>query len=190
MAVETEVKLRLNQGPERARALLQQYGFRPSSPRQLETDQTFDLPTGELRARDRLLRLRSTAGNWTVTYKGPPVGGVHKTREEIETGVSDGQAFAHILEALGYQPAFAYEKFRTTFESSGQEGIVMLDETPIGDFLELEGPESWIDQTSSLLGFGPADYVTSSYAGLYEEYVRTHGTDFGTVPRNMKFHLP
>jgi adenylate cyclase class 2 len=190
MAVETEIKLRLHQGPERARTLLEQYGFRVAGPRQLETDQTFDRPTGELRASDRLLRLRSTGGRWTVTYKGPPAGGAHKTREEIETAVSDGEAFAHILEALGYQPAFAYEKFRTTFESSGQEGIVTLDETPIGDFLELEGSESWIDRTASALGFGPADYVTSSYAGLYEEYLRIHGRISGTVPRNMKFHAP
>ena len=117
MAVETEIKLRLTQGPERARALLEQHGFRATGPRQLETDQTFDLPTGELRQSGRLLRLRSAGGRWTVTYKGPPdAGDRHKSREEIETEVSDGAAFAQILERLGYQPSFAYEKFRTTFK--------------------------------------------------------------------------
>ncbi len=75
---------------------------------------------------------------------------------------------------------------RTTFEASGQEGIVTLDETPIGDFLELEGPESWIDRTALRLGFGPADYITSSYAALYEEHRRIHPT----VPRDMQFHRP
>jgi adenylate cyclase class 2 len=190
MPLETEIKLRLLQGSERARALLQQHGFHATVPRQLEMNQTFDLPTGELRQSDRLLRLRSTGGNWTVTFKGPPTGGAHKSREEIEADVSDGPAFSEILAALGYQPSFAYEKFRTTFEAPGQEGIVTLDETPIGDFLELEGPESWIDQTAMRLGFGPADYLTSSYAGLYEEYLRTQPSDDGTVPRDMKFHLP
>ena len=125
MAVETEIKLRLTQSPERARALLEQHGFQATGPRQLETDQTFDLPTGELRQSGRLLRLRSTGGRWTVTYKGPAdktQGTRHKSREEIETDVSDGPAFAQILARLGYQPSFAYEKFRTTFKAPGEEG--------------------------------------------------------------------
>jgi adenylate cyclase class 2 len=190
MAVETEIKLRLPQGPERARALLEQHGFRATGPRQLETNQVFDLPTGELRHSDRLLRLRSAGGSWRVAYKGPAAGTTYKSREELETDVSDGLVFAEILAALGYQPSFAYEKFRTIFQAAGETGIVALDETPIGAFLELEGPESWIDQAAHRLGFGPADYITSSYAALYEEHRRTHGTTPGTVPRDMKFLLP
>jgi len=192
MAVETEIKLRLTESPERARALLEQHGFQAIRPRQLETDQTFDLytsdlPMGELRRSGRLLRLRSTAGRWTITYKGPPDASTkHKSREEIETDVSDGVTFAQILERLGYQRSFAYEKFRTTFKSPSEDGIVTLDETPIGDFLELEGPGYWIDETAVTLGFGPADYITSSYAALYEEHRQTHAT----VPRDMQFHRP
>jgi len=186
MAVETEIKLRLPHGAEGARNLLEQHGFRAISPRQLQTDQTFDLPTGELRQGDRLLRLRSAGGRWSITYKGPARGRAHKTREEIETDVSDGLAFAQILTTLGYQPSFAYEKFRTTFQEPGGAGIVTLDETPIGDFLELEGPGSWIDQTAGRLGFRPSDYVISSYPALYEEHRRTQGA----VPRDMKFHVP
>jgi adenylate cyclase, class 2 len=186
MAVETEIKLRLPHGPDHARALLEQHGFRATGPRQLETNQTFDLPAHELRQSGRLLRLRSARGQWTVTYKGPADSATYKSREEIEADVSDGAAFAQILEALGYQRSFAYEKFRTTFTAPGEEGIVTLDETPIGDFLELEGPAYWIDQTAGRLGFGAGDYVTSSYAALYEEHRRTHET----VPRDMKFHLP
>ena len=89
-------------------------------------------------------------------------------------------AFGQILTRLGYQPSFAYEKFRTTFRAAGEEGIVTLDETPIGDFLELEGPGSWIDQTAITLGFGSADYITSSYAALYDEYRRIASA---TVPQ-------
>jgi adenylate cyclase class 2 len=187
MAVETEIKLRLPQGTEHARALLEQHGFHATGPRQLETDQTFDLPTNDLRQSGRLLRLRSAGGRWTITYKGPPDASVkHKSREEIEADVTDGPAFAQILERLGYRPSFAYEKFRTTFKASSEDGIVTLDETPIGDFLELEGPGYWIDQTAARLGFGPGDYITSSYATLYEEYRRNHAT----VPHDMKFQRP
>jgi adenylate cyclase class 2 len=187
MPVETEIKLSLPRGAEHATALLEQHGYHATGPRQLETDQTFDLPTNELRQSGRLLRLRSRDGRWTVTYKGPAAAGDrHKSREEIETDISDGAAFAQILAGLGYQASFAYEKFRTTFQAAGEEGIVTLDETPIGDFLELEGPGYWIDETAVRLGFESADYVTSSYAALYEEYRRTHAT----VPRDMKFPHP
>ena len=187
MAVETEVKLRLPKGAQHAKALLEQHGLQPIGPRQLETDQTFDLPTGELRQTSRLLRLRSAGNQWTVTYKGPPdLRSQHKSREEIETDVSDGPSFVQILERLGYRPGFAYEKFRTIFKSPAGEGIATLDETPIGDFMELEGPAYWIDRTAQQLGFAPADYITCSYASLYEEHRRTHGT----VPRDMKFQSP
>ena len=191
MAVETEIKLRLPQGAEHARAHLQQHGFHPAGPRHLETDQLFDLPVHELRQTGRVLRLRSTGSRWILTYKGAvekaPGGETrHKSREEIETEISDGAAFEQILMGLGYQPSFRYEKFRTIFRASGEPGIVTLDETPIGDFLELEGPGYWIDQTAERLGFVPGDYVVSSYATLYEEYRRTHKT----VPRDMQFHRP
>jgi len=184
MAVETEIKLRLTRGPDHTRAFLEQQGFEATGNRQLETNQIFDLPASELKQSGRLLRLRSTGGRWTVTYKGPAdPGAKHKSREEIETDVSDGAGFAQILERLGFRPSFSYEKFRTVFRAPGEEGIVTLDETPIGDFMELEGPAYWIDQTALRLGFGPADYITSSYATLYEEHRRTHAT----VPRDMKF---
>jgi adenylate cyclase, class 2 len=191
MPLETEIKLRLRQGPEHARALLEQHGFRATGPRQLETNQTFDLPSGELRQSGRLLRLRSAGGQWTITYKGPAQGDKHKSREEIETTVSDGPALVQILAALGYQPSFAYEKFRTTFGALAEEGIVTLDETPIGDFMELEGPGYWIDETAVRLGFRPADYITASYAALYQDYRRIQETTQGkTVPCDMRFHRP
>src|SRR4051812_7300144 len=101
MAVEIEVKLRLPKGAQHAKGLLEQHGLRATGPRELETDQTFDLPTGELRQTSRLLRLRSAGSQWTVTYKGPPdASSQHKSREEIETQVSDGASFVQILERL------------------------------------------------------------------------------------------
>jgi adenylate cyclase, class 2 len=196
MPVETEIKLRLPLGAQKATVLLEQHGFHATGPRQLEADQTFDLPTNELRQSGRLLRLRSKGGRWTVTYKGPAdktlvENARHKSREEIEADVSDGPAFTQILAALGYRPSFAYEKFRTTFKGptfgvQGEDGIVTLDETPIGDFLELEGPAYWIDRTAQQLGYRHADYITSSYATLYEQHRQTNET----VPRDMKFHRP
>ena len=43
----------------------------------------------------------------------------------------------------------------------------------MGVFLELEGPADWIDQTAARLGLSEAEYLTQSYASLYQEYRRS-----------------
>jgi adenylate cyclase class 2 len=185
MPVETEIKLRLPDGAVHARELLEHLGFTELSPRQLEVDQVFDLPGQTLRRSGRLLRLRHRGGQWTLTYKGPAGPGRHKSRDETETDIAEGAAFEAILEALGYERTFRYEKYRTKFIAADKKGsgIVTLDETPIGSFLELEGPAYWIDETAAHLGFGQEQYITSSYATLYQEHLSASAGG----PVNMTF---
>jgi adenylate cyclase class 2 len=180
--IETEIKLRLRGSPGEARALLERLGYRAAGPRQLQVDQLFDR-AGELRAAGKVLRLRSAGGRWLLTFKGPAARSPHKSRLEIETEVAGGAALAAILEALGFQPVFVYEKYRTEFHAPGQPGLITLDETPIGDFLELEGPGDWIDSTVKVLGYTAKDYVVASYATLYREHCERHGG----VPSAMRF---
>jgi adenylate cyclase class 2 len=94
----------------------------------------------------------------------------HKTRVETETGIEDGEQLQKILLALGYMPSFRYEKFRA--EWSDSKGHVVLDETPIGCFGEIEGPARWIDQTAGHLGIGRDSYITDTYAGLFYAWKR------------------
>ena len=102
----------------------------------------------------------------------------YKVREERESRVIDGDAMATILDGIGFHPSFRYEKYRTTFRLPGLPGLkVELDETPIGDFLELEGARDAIDRAAKLLGFGPADYIARSYGALYLEYASTRGRE-------------
>ena len=184
MAIETEVKLRLPDAAS-ARAMLEGLGYRARGPRTLQVDQLYDRAGDELEASGRVLRLRSAGGQCVLTYKGPAGNGPHKSREEIELRVEDGPAMEQILLALGYHAGFRYEKYRTTFrgESDGEPGIVTLDETPMGDFLELEGPEYWIDGTAVKLGFCAQDHVVSTYAELYHEFQQR----YPQLPRNMLF---
>ena len=174
MPVETEIKLPLRGEPDDVRAVLARHGYHPSGHRRLEVDQVFDRD-GQLRASDQLLRLRTAGSHCTLTYKGPAQRAPYKSREEIEVDVADGPVFIQILTALGFRLAFAYEKYRTKFKAASQPGLVTLDETPIGSFLELEGPGDWIDTTAKLLGYTTEDYVTASYATLYAEHCRTNG---------------
>jgi adenylate cyclase, class 2 len=114
-----------------------------------------------------LLRLRQIGNRALVTWKGPGEPGPYKSRPELETTIGSAEVVGQILEQLGYKPSFRYEKYRTEFTGGAGEGIVTVDETPIGDFLELEGAGDWIDATAKTLGFSRADYILDSYGRLY-----------------------
>jgi adenylate cyclase, class 2 len=187
---ETEIKLRWNGTAQEARALIERHGYGVSSPRTLESDQLFDLPSATLRQSDRILRLRKTTSpdgteRAMVTYKGPATRDGYKSREEIEFDVSDPGTFTLVLHRLGYQPVFRYEKFRTQLRAAGEPGLITIDETPIGVYLEIEGPQAWIDSTAARLGFPAGQFLTVSYASLYREFREQHPQ----VPADMTFGL-
>jgi adenylate cyclase class 2 len=79
-----------------------------------------------------------------------------------------------ILRALGYSPSFRYEKFRA--EWTDGKGQVVVDETPIGNFCEIEGPPRWIDTTAKKLGVRHEDYITKNYAALFAEWKQETGS--------------
>ena len=152
-------------------------------PRVKESDQLFDRGGSELKNADQLLRLRRSGSRSTITYKGPATRERYKSREEIEFDVSDAAAFELVLLRLGYTPGFRYEKYRTKFAAA--PGLITIDETPMGVFLELEGPEAWIDATALRMGLAPSEYCTASYAALYREYRLSHQD----APVNMTFDV-
>lgn len=176
---ETEIKLRWPEHQGDPLVALKAKGFTIAAKRTLESDQLYDrktetAPAGQLRQSDQVLRLRRAGGTAVATYKGPASRERYKSREEIEFEVSDADAFHLVLLRLGYLPLFRYEKYRTKFVRSGEPGIVSIDETPVGVFLELEGPKDWIDTTAEDLGFKIETYLTISYASLYREYCTYH----------------
>ncbi len=181
--VENEVKVRFPQGAEAARRLIEGRGYSLKEERILESDQLFDRGEGELRRSDQLLRLRRTGNRATITYKGPGRRERHKSREEIEFDVSDPANFEKVMARLGYTPGFRYEKYRTKFAAAGEPGIITIDETPIGVFLELEGPPDWLDRTAARLELADTEYLTQSYASIYQEYRRATAG----APANMLF---
>jgi adenylate cyclase class 2 len=182
--IETEVKIRLSDIIA-AKRRLDDAHFAISVPRRFESNTLYDTPDLKLRNAQMLLRLRQVGCESIVTWKGPGVPGTHKIRPELETRVGSFETFDQILRALGYEPSFRYEKYRTEFKQvqSAAEGVVTLDETPIGDFFELEGTSEWIDQTAALLGFEPGEYVLASYARLYLDHCAAKGLE----PGNMVF---
>jgi adenylate cyclase, class 2 len=169
MSKEIEIKFRVSE----VRALtrrLRASGFRLVTRRTHESNTLYDLPGQALRKRGELLRLRKYGSGWLLTHKGKGKVTRHKTRVETQTGIDDGEQFEKILLALGYVPSFRYEKFRA--EWSDGKGHVVLDETPIGFFGEIEGPARWIDQTARSLGIERQSYIMDAYAGLFFAWKR------------------
>jgi adenylate cyclase, class 2 len=169
-----------------------------------EENVIFDTPQGGLAKHGQLLRIRTESpesrGTSTksrpkprvvLTFKRPvarptgsdsehPADSSHKVREEIEMEVTDGATLTTIFEGLGMSGWFRYEKFRTTFRLPASKAwarglLIELDETPIGTFVELEGPALAIDRAASELGYSKRDYVLKNYLTLYVEDCRRRG---------------
>jgi len=153
---------------------LRALGFRQQTPRTHEMNSLYDLPAGVLRARGQLLRLRKYGDRWKLTHKGQGASGRHKSRDELETGIGDGEQMDGILRALGFAPSFRYEKFRSEWTDGA--GHVVLDETPIGTYGEIEGPPEWIDRTARALAIAESRYITDSYAQLFFDWKRRTGS--------------
>jgi adenylate cyclase class 2 len=186
LKVEIEIKLRLPGELTQIRRTLTRLGFRVSKRRVFESTILFDNLKRTLRKHGKLLRVRRAGRHSLLTYKGPAVQGRYKRRPEVEFDLPDGGAIEGIFAHLGYHPVFRYEKFRTEYVRPPSHGKVLLDETPIGNFLEIEGGTRWIDRTARLLGYSSSDYINRSYGYLYLAYCRERRIR----PKDMLFKNP
>jgi len=184
----------------------------PASARVHEENVIFDTPQGGLAKHGQLLRIRTetpearrkskTNGSKrriVLTFKQPLAHpesegtqsahrGFYKVRDEIEMEATDAGTLTKIFEGLGMRGWFRYEKYRKTFRMPASKAwakglLIELDETPIGTFVELEGPAPAIDRVAEELGYSKHDYVLKNYLRLYMEDCRRRGEQ----PRDMVF---
>ncbi|HEY0264949.1 MAG TPA: class IV adenylate cyclase [Granulicella sp.] len=163
--------------PTALQSRLPALGFDLVTPRTFESNTLYDTPDRTLRSSHQILRIRQYGPLWVLTHKRIPDGvstaeeesARYKTRIETETTVADGVALAEVFRQMGYVPAFRYEKYRTewSFPGLGAPAHLVIDETPIGNFAELEGPPDWIDRTVAALRIDPASCITLSYGKLF-----------------------
>jgi adenylate cyclase class 2 len=179
-SAEIELKFPVSD-PAAFQARLPALGFHLDTPRTFEHNTLYDTPARELRDRKHILRIRQYGQLCTVTHKrrpGPedPVDTTrYKVRIETETVVAEAAALAAIFEQLGYAPAFVYEKYRSEWShpidpQNPTLAHLVLDETPIGTWAELEGPTAWIDRTLEELNIDPATCLTDSYGKLFLDW--------------------
>jgi adenylate cyclase class 2 len=206
MAKETEIKLPAGDAKTFERKV-KKLGGKPLGPgngRVHEVNVIFDTPEGGLAKHGQLLRIRTEtpqgaskkvmAPRVMLTFKQPTVRGVNeeggrfKVREETEVEAGEAGALARIFEGLGLRGWFTYEKYRTTWKLGAanrwaKDLLIELDETPVGNFVELEGPAEAIDRAAEALGYARKDYLVKNYLALYAEDCRRRGVP----PGNMLF---
>jgi adenylate cyclase class 2 len=206
MAKETEIKLAVRDLKAFERKLKKLGGKRigTGTGRVHEFNVIFDTPDGGLAKHGQLLRIRkeTAAGvgkkagvsRVVLTFKQPMVRGVDeagarfKVRDETEVEVVDAVPLTRIFEGLGMRGWFSYEKYRTTWKLGAAarwaaDLLIEVDETPVGTYVELEGPPEAIDRAAVALGYSRRDYLLKNYLTLYAEDCRRRGV----APGNMLF---
>jgi adenylate cyclase class 2 len=206
MAKETEIKLAITD-LKRLERKLKKLGaktFGAAQGRVHEFNTIFDTPDGGLAKHGQLLRIRPETpaaagkkadnGRVVLTFKQPTVRGVDedgsrfKVREETEVEVAEAGALVKIFEGLGLRGWFSYEKYRTTWKLGSRarwakDLLIEVDETPVGTFVELEGPPEAIDRGAADLGYSQKQYLLKNYLTLYAEDCKRRGV----APGNMLF---
>jgi adenylate cyclase, class 2 len=176
---EIEVKLRFDDLGAFARAGIY---LEIEIARHFEDNWLLDSLDSRLGERAAILRVRSAAGKGAITYKekadGLEAASRFKKRIEIETAIEDPESAVAVFERLGYRKWFRYQKYRTVYQATLPDDSklhVMLDETPLGVFVELEGAEEIIARAVELLGVSPEEYVLESYLAIQAEGCRRRG---------------
>jgi adenylate cyclase, class 2 len=145
-----------------------------------EVNDLYDDADGRLSESRRALRLRRADGRAILTYKGPPrFEDGNKIREEREIEISDALEAEAILDGLGLRRRFRYEKRREEWDAEGC--VVALDQTPIGDFVEVEGDPAAIRRLVARLELDSSAAIPYSYAELY----RRRRKEDPSLPENM-----
>lgn len=151
---------------ETFRARLKEMGFTCIKPREFERNYVLDQASGYLRGKNILFRLREEGAKGILTVKvNPRVEGGMKVRDEYEVKVASPQQLLKMLQLLGYQVVFIYEKYREIWEKD--QIHCCLDETPIGNFLEIEGEVEQVQVIEKQLSLPKEKGITLSYGDLF-----------------------
>ncbi len=176
---EIEVKLRFGDLSAFARAGI---ALEIEKERHFEDNWLLDSADEYLSERAAILRVRSAGERGSITYKeqaeGAAAASSFKKRIEIETAIDDPESAIAIFERLGYRKWFRYQKYRTVYSARLPDQsrlYVMVDETPRGGFVELEGEEEIIAQAVRLLGVTPAEYILESYLAIQADHCLKQG---------------
>ena len=148
-----------------------------------EADHYFNAPDRDFALTNEAFRLRRIGSRNLLTYKGPKLPGLVKTRTEIEIPLAEGPAVAEgmtrLLESLGYRPVAEVHKKRTIHHLQRQKfamEVCLDDVAEVGQFVEVEivtppenraEAEEVLQQAAAELGL--THLIRRSYLGMLLE---------------------
>ncbi|MFX0054797.1 MAG: class IV adenylate cyclase [Promethearchaeota archaeon] len=184
---EVEVKITLEES-ERLEAALLKIGARKLNT-ETQVDAYFDHPCRSFPETDEAIRIRSRQPHTDdrqlvtddrplneMTYKGPKVDPLSKTRVELSVGLDDSREAGLILTQLGFKTIAKVTKIRSFYVV--REITISIDDViDVGKFLELERVVEHEDQIASAredifdvvreLGLNPEESIRDSYLEMY-----------------------
>ena len=165
--IEIEVKIPIDEIKKLVKKIENQ-GAVLIKEKSLEKDIFYDFSSQDLQKKHQANRLRARNGKTFLTFKGAKQKSrKFKIREEFETEVKNRKHTQKILKALGLKPVFNYQKYRTIFRK--KKLLICLDETPAGNYLELEGQQSDIVKFAKALDFSKKEFIKADYVQLIKK---------------------
>jgi adenylate cyclase class 2 len=181
MQYEVEQKFRLGDQAESILARILELGATEIGEVQ-QADHYFNHPVRDFATTDEALRIRSVGDKNWLTWKGPKIDQITKTRREIEPALGDGSKTAdeisEVLTILGFQSVAVVRKSRKQFElvRNGLRFEFALDRVDgVGEFLEIElladqdqltAAQQALKSLSDEIGLSDTSVERKSYLGM------------------------
>lgn len=170
--IEVEIKLPLKD-QEVARRKLKELGAH-SIGAEKQMDIYYNAPHRNLAETDETLRIRF-GKDMSLTYKGPKLDKMSKTREEIVVSIADVDQTSAILKALGFDEVARIAKHREVYRLD--DFMIMIDNVfGLGIFMEIEASvpkdsdyrsaQDRIFELVDRLGLKKEDTIRESYLEL------------------------
>ncbi len=166
--LEIEIKARINSIQKIERILIKKgAAFKKEV---VESDLYLNHPSRDFARTDEALRLRETEGQIYLTYKGPKIDRITKTREELTVRVENWESTLEILRALGFIDVRKIVKKRRYLVLN--DYLISLDYLEgLGSFIEVEKKQGYNPDKLVLFlkSLGIKDSETRSYLELMLE---------------------
>ncbi|WP_423792250.1 class IV adenylate cyclase [Methanocaldococcus indicus] len=125
---------------------------------------------------DEALRIRDVCGNYYLTYKGPKLDKISKSREEIEVRIEDKEKMKNILKKLGFKEVRVIKKCREIYKKDNNITVCIDDVEGLGTFIELEKEAEEYNKNDvqellnllELLNISKENIITKSYLEMME----------------------
>lgn len=179
--IEIEVKAHVDDARKMERAIIA-LGATPIGI-QGQADTYYNALHRNFEKTDEALRIRVEDGDAFLTYKGPKIDKVSKTRQEFQTVINEPETMGNILSSLGFFPVATVTKRRKNYRLG--DFFISLDEVRnLGNFIEIEisvkDSKNYQEKVESIfkfiekLGINRDDTIRSSYFEMILEKDETN----------------